>query len=201
MNIRALLLYARGMKHYFIAATLVFAVGIWLGAQDYGSFSHLIDSQKDRLQSIVNALSQGEYQNLKMFLFIFLNNSIVTTLIMFTGAFLMIMPLYSLLTNGMLLGHLAAINDHQLGRFFQAVLPHGIIEIPAILIASAFGIRLGVLTLQAFLSLPFPTRRARAGGKLLAFFRVSIPLLLVLVALLFVAAVIESTLTMWLVEG
>lgn len=201
MNIRALLLYARGMKHYFIAATLVFAVGIWLGYQDYGHFQHLIDSQKDRLQSIVDALSQGKHQNLKMFLFIFLNNSIVTTLIMYTGAFVMVMPLYSLLTNGMLLGHLAAVNDHRLGLFFQAVLPHGIIEIPAILIASAFGIRLGLLTLQAFLSLPFPNRRARAGGKLLVFFRVSIPLLLVLLSLLLIAAVVESTLTMWLVKG
>lgn len=200
MGLRALLTYTRQLKHYFIAATLVFLVGIWLGYYDYGHFQHLIDAQRDRLQSIVDSLSAGKYKNVLLFVFIFLNNTIVSILMMYLGSFFMILPLYSLITNGMLLGYLAAHNDQGWGYFLKAILPHGIIEIPTVIVASAFGIRLGVLTLQALLSLPFPARRIRSGGRLIAFFKISVPLMLVFVVLLLIAAVIESTFTLWLVS-
>jgi stage II sporulation protein M len=77
-------------------------------------------------------------------------------------------------------------------------LPHGIIEIPAIVIASAFGIRFGAILFKGLLSILSPRGRAACKEELLQFLRITPVLCVCLVVVLLAAAIIESTITPWI---
>lgn len=73
---------------------------------------------------------------------IFKNNLQAAVVIMFAGVILGIVPILSLALNFFILGFLGGAFALK-PIFFATVLPHGIIEIPAFIIAAAFGIRFG----------------------------------------------------------
>lgn len=193
----------RVMKHYIIAAVLVFAIGIFVGSTS-ADLQDLLQSQLEGLKGISNLLSQREHPQFWFFIFIFLNNSFKAILFIFFGALFGIFPLFSLLMNGMILGFISAQSVvHQQNvweMFLKGILPHGVIELPAIFIASAYGIRLGAIILKGVLRL-FTKRRGTTREELIHFFRITPALILVLVGALFVAAIIESTLTYTLMKG
>ena len=118
----------------------------------------------------------------------------------FAGALLAFIPVFFLVINGMILGYLAEnqVQADQLGLFLKGILPHGIIEIPIIIIASAFGIRLGAILFKALLSFISPRGRAASKEEARQFFRITPALCMWLVISLLIAAIIESTITPWL---
>ncbi len=84
---------------------------------------------------------------------IFQNNWTAALLTMFLGIFWGIVPLFAVALNFFILGFIGSVfffagpdlTEMLLGlvNYFLAILPHGIFEIPALLIAAAFGLRLG----------------------------------------------------------
>ncbi|MNI93425.1 hypothetical protein D3C73_1513790 [compost metagenome] len=81
----------------------------------------------------------------------------------------------------------------------RGLLPHGIIEIPAIIIASGFGLQFGYLVLKGLGELGARDSSERTVD-LKAFMRSAGRGTFWIVILLLVAAVIESTLTFYLVR-
>ncbi|MFD2881019.1 stage II sporulation protein M [Paenibacillus rhizoplanae] len=85
----------------------------------------------------------------------FLNNSIKSVVIIYLGALFGLLPAFFLLINGAVIGyliHLSAIQGQDLFTLIvKGLLPHGIIEIPAIIIACAFGLKFGSKVLSALL--------------------------------------------------
>ena len=104
------------------------------------------------------------------------NNLRAAAFIILTGLTL-VLPLLAIFSNGMLVGLLATEGDLAghlpLGRFVLAILPHGIFELPALFLASALGLRLGlafwrkVLTAGAEPSERLTVDLARLGAVLL----------------------------------
>jgi len=96
---------------------------------------------------------------------------------------------YVILMNAMMLGGLAAhfTNHHLAGQFWSFVLPHGVLEIMAVLIAAAAGLRLG-------LSLALPGSMTRLTS-LRAGAREAVLLVLGTVPLFVVAGAIEGFVT------
>ena len=197
MGFRELFIHMRGMKHYFIAVLGTFIIGIYLGYSNPEQYHFLLHAQSDRLSGIAQSLSKMEHKQLWIFGFIFLNNTLVSILMVFSGVFFALIPLYALLSNGMLLGFTAdnAVAEHSLFWFMKGVLHHGIIEIPAILIACAYGLRFGLLAIEGILFFPFAGRRAINGAKMLRFLKLTLPLMGVLAGLMLIAALIESFVT------
>ena len=80
-------------------------------------------------------------------LLIWQNNFLVVGMMIFLGFFLGYLPLVAAWSNGAVLGALCVIFTREgLAKgvlFWLSVLPHGVIEIPAFLVAAAFGIKLG----------------------------------------------------------
>ena len=185
-------------KWYMLAATLIFIASIAAGAFWAEDLRRLLLSQLEGLQSVAQSLEQSENVELSFFVFIFLNNAIKAVLVMLLGAFFGIAPLFFLALNGMILGFVVEVSRVQ-GRdiaelIFQGLLPHGIIELPAIVIACAYGLKFGGLVIGSLFSLGAGKREKLAarwedGMKQMAGAAVWI------VILLFVAAIIESTLT------
>ncbi|NDI37031.1 stage II sporulation protein M [Chengkuizengella sediminis] len=69
------------------------------------------------------------------------------------------------------------------------------IEIPVILIASAYGIKLGVLIMKWLIQSGNNNLRAKNKSEFLAFMKLSVTLVIFTVAVLMLAAIIESTIT------
>lgn len=87
-----------------------------------------------------------DISSFQLFLYIFLNNSIKAFLVVLFGFFFGIVPIFFVFTNAELIGLVLAVFGAREGflKVVLSLLPHGIFEIPAILIASGYGLWLGV---------------------------------------------------------
>lgn len=191
------------IKKTMMVSTLIFIIGIAVGWLSTDTISNFINQQIDGIRQISQSLGESERPQLSFFVFIFLNNSIKAVLIIFFGIFLGILPVVFLMINGMVLGylvhHLAVQGESMFEVIVKGLLPHGIIEIPAIIIACAFGLRLGSLVWMS-IGQWNREKRANLGQVWSEFFKRVGPVSLWIVILLFIAAIIESTLTFWLMQ-
>ncbi|WP_010279757.1 stage II sporulation protein M [Paenibacillus senegalensis] len=202
MSFPALWKHFKEMKHYFIAATLAFFGGAFLGYTNEDAIGGFVGQQIGQLQGVIGSLTGDEASPWFLFFYILMNNTFLSIVIMYLGAFFALVPLYFLVSNGLLLGYLA-LENNSAGEwmfFAKAILPHGIIEIPAILIAGAYGIKFGFLMAEGALSFISARRRAIVQEKIITFLKLTIPLLAVIAGMLFVAAILENTLTPWLLS-
>lgn len=124
---------------------------------------------------------------ISLFVVIFLNNSLKSLLAILLGFFFGIFPIFFVSVNGYILGAVFSIKkDLGLIKLLLAILPHGIIEIPAILIASSYGVHLGYrFALALFKNKEFKPYLFKA---LKVYFKVVLPMLLI-------AAFIETFIT------
>ncbi|MBP1967481.1 stage II sporulation protein M [Paenibacillus aceris] len=202
MTFRPLFQHFKEMKHYFIVVVLVFAVSFYLGWANSDQFSHFLEGQLKGLKSISQSLSNKDNPQLWFFFIIFLNNAIKSVIIIFLGLLLGVLPLFMLVANGMILGYVLSLQTHEstLSIVLKGILPHGIIEIPVILLACAYGLKLGMLVWKSAAQLFVPVTSRTARSELLRILSLTKPLIVVIVVLLLFAAIIESTLTYWLVH-
>jgi stage II sporulation protein M len=107
-----------------------------------------------------------------------------------------------LIANGMILGYVLSLqtNESTISIVLKGILPHGIIEIPVILLACAYGLKIGMLVWKMGVQLLVPDEKRSARIELLRIFQLTKPLSMGIVILLLIAAIIESTLTYWLVH-
>jgi stage II sporulation protein M len=123
-------------------------------------------------------------------------NNLVAMLVLSLGAVsLGLVTLLGLVLNGLLIGAVVGIAVQQVDPLVVAllILPHGVLEIPALLVASAVGLRFARLTVRYIRGLEetLVTRRdLREAGWLLLFSAL----------LIVVAAYIEANLTLELAE-
>lgn len=188
----------RQMRRYFAVSCCLFVAGFAAGGMDPGLDVYLNQSVES-LRDVAQQLGSSNHPQMYFFVFIFLNNAIKSIAFVYLGVFLAILPLIALVTNGMVLGFVMLHPAQELPfmtLLVKGILPHGIIELPAIIVACAYGIRIGVLALRWLASLAIPReRRSEAGAQLVRVLRLTLPLSGVLTVALLVAAVIESTIT------
>ncbi|MEK6890994.1 MAG: stage II sporulation protein M [Nanoarchaeota archaeon] len=81
----------------------------------------------------------------RFFWFIFQNNALVSLTAIIFGFFFSIFPVFTLLFNGYVIGIVmrASVDSSSLLELWRLV-PHGIFELPAVLISIALGIRFGI---------------------------------------------------------
>ncbi|WP_158560911.1 stage II sporulation protein M [Paenibacillus contaminans] len=200
MGLKVWFAHLKSMKREIIVAFIIFAIGIYLGYSK--QFPSIIEGQMGTMKKIAETINNMEYSQLWFFLFIFVNNLVISLMVMYLGSFFALAPIYSLIMNGMVLGYLASteVNADNWFVFVKGIVPHGIIEIPAVIIACAYGIRFGTIAAESVISFPFAKRRARVAAKLIGFMKVTIPFMLVLASTLLLAAIIESTISYWLIH-
>jgi stage II sporulation protein M len=121
---------------------------------------------------------------------IFLNNALKTLIVIVAGRLAGVLPLVFLLINGYVLGIVFYATFHTKGfwAFLVAIAPHGVLELPAVLLGTGIGLMLGWRAIARLLG----RRNADASGEMargLRFF------LNVIVPLLIVSALIEAFVT------
>ena len=110
------------------------------------------------LEKIINPLLKEiveqtkDLTGLSLIIFIFTNNVLTSLYSLVLGVFLGILPIFTALINGIILGYVinkttTTISILEIWRLF----PHGIFELPAVFISLGLGLKLGYTTLKNYL--------------------------------------------------
>jgi len=186
-------------RHYVAASLIAFASGWAAGWTGYAGMDRFAAQSVEGMQHLADWIASTDDPQLWFFLIIFINNAVKAVLFVFLGAFLGLFPIFVLVVNGGMLGYLLQSEPAReigaLELFLKGILPHGILELPALFVACAYGIRFGFLLVRSLLLAATPEGRARAGAELVHFLTMLVPLILLVTAAMFAAAVIESTIT------
>jgi len=102
--------------------------------------------------SLIMEQFQGEFgwiihlEPLYIMLLIFLNNAIKTFLALILGLGFGLVPSLFILVNGFMVGMMIYVVQQTKGTFFflAAIVPHGVLEIPALIVSCAIGMHLGM---------------------------------------------------------
>ncbi|UCH58071.1 MAG: stage II sporulation protein M [Candidatus Bathyarchaeota archaeon] len=179
--------YVRRLKPLFTLCLFGFIFSLLVGYNLGGSI------QSSVMEELLGGIPDLEGFNVTMiFLFIVYNNVFRSFLWMLLGIVGSFPPLFFTVLFGFFLGHFSySVSLEQgLGFTVMALIPHGVIEIPTILLSSAAGMALGYALIN----------RLRGRGSLrVEFGRALVLYITRIVPLLILSAVIEVTLTPLLV--
>lgn len=133
----------RQLKSSIVIITLLFILAIWSGFQmaslDPGGAEQALGQLS---QSLNFAKNQNDFI---IFFIIFFNNAIKAFLAIILGLLFGLYPLFFIFSNGFLVGVTIFVvyNKYGIARVLAGLLPHGIFEVPAMILASSYGIWLG----------------------------------------------------------
>jgi stage II sporulation protein M len=182
--------YLYEIKSYLLFSALLFIFSFCLGYVLAQNFPRETQEIIKNLESMF--IPAKEMSSLELFVFILENNITKLSAVIFLGVLAGIIPFLVVFSNGLILGVLFSIilEKASLDFFLLGILPHGIIEIPVLIISGAIGLRLGkIAVFRIFSKKESFKSEFYKGIKLYVF---------VLVPLLFIAAFIEAFITLYL---
>ena len=174
----------RNIPRYVVSLTALFFAAFLLG------FLAPIPGKMNLLGTLVDSFEPFLTLPIwKMFFVILLNKSAKSFAILLSGILFGLVPLIAVATNGYILGVAYLFVSGKVGYVQAAkkVLPHGVLEIPAVILSAAYGLWLGVTFARRI------RRRDMAGfgdqviHAIRMFFKVAFPLFIL-------AALIETLL-------
>ncbi|HWH76529.1 MAG TPA: stage II sporulation protein M [Candidatus Binatus sp.] len=185
-------IYCNRLRPFLVASVATFAVGAIIGLMLVNHFPQLTESFEESLNTFITGF-RG-LPKTKLAAAIFLNNSIKTLIVIVFGALVGVIPAVFLVVNGAALGAVMALSAHSRGLWVSllSVAPHGVLELPAVFLGTAIGLMIGKGVLQRIFSKSEITLRAELG-RAFRFFT------LIIVPILFIAAIVEAYVTAALV--
>ena len=175
----------KSFKRSFLFASLLFLISFVIGyaVSPLADFSQ-IEGNLDDVVSMISELSP-----LEIAIFIFLNNSVKSVLVIILSPLLGIFTIFFLVFNGFLIGLVIydALTVTSLLVVSSAIIPHGIIELPIIILAGSIGLKIGNESLK---------RIYRDDSYLVDYFKFGLRISISkIVPGLLIAAILESFLT------
>jgi stage II sporulation protein M len=172
--------YIKESKSYILAITSLFIFSILVG------LIFPIFFEEQILEILKEMLGIFDGKNLVETIFlIFLNNLRASLFIILLGIFFGIFPIVSAIFNGYLIGFVVRLVVAEEGLFvIWRLLPHGIFELPAVLISMGLGLKIGF---ELFKKNPEKTLKRNFKESIKVFLRIILPLLVL-------AAFIEGSL-------
>lgn len=186
MSIKDDLAYLKSIRIFIGISVFIFGLTAVMGYYAAAVDPALASNWTKELRMLKWILDQPP---LLIVIIIFLKNLLASAMAMLLGLGLGLIPLMVVTSNGFLLGIVGYTAVQKMGLLFLAagILPHGIIELPVVLVSIAIGFRLGYL-----LALTLAKEKADLSGEI----RIAIHFLWRYVTpLLFLAALIETFIT------
>jgi len=135
-----------------VIRSLVLATGIFFVSLVVGTLigQNIVEELLRQFGAVLEPLASTGYPSILLFLIIFINNAIKALGFVFLGILLGLPPLLFIGLNGFILGGFGSALESVMGwRYVIAgFVPHGVIEIPVILLATALGFTLGMESLK-----------------------------------------------------
>ncbi len=174
-------------RSWVLIATALFGVGILLGLLMPVTSAEFFTEDLTALREMAAML--GPFQ-LSTAVFIFFKNVLALAVSFIFSPILILVPVLALTMNGWVLSFVSAlvVREESWGFLLAGLLPHGVFELPAIIIGEAAALSFGAITITALFSkgkrsLIIPNMKQNAKYLLIA------------VTLLLPAAVIETYIT------
>jgi stage II sporulation protein M len=164
--------YLLESKRYILTITALFLFSIFLGILFPDFFKEKILELIKGMMELFVGKNLSETISL-----IFLNNARACLFSILLGIMFGILPIISAVFNGYLVGFVIkfAVAEEGLSVLWR-LLPHGIFELPAVLISMGLGLRFGI---EIFKKNPGKTLKINFQESMRAFFIIIIPLLLI----------------------
>jgi stage II sporulation protein M len=174
-------------QRWILVAVALFGIGMALGLTTPVGVANLMAEDLAAIEELARIL--GPFQ-ISTAIFIFMKN---VTALLFSFLFsplLCLVPILALMANGLLLSFVSAavIQEKSLGVLLAGLLPHGVFELPALIIGEAAALSFGTMAIIALIS-------KKRRNQLLPNLRQNSRYLLVALALLLPAAIIETYIT------
>ena len=178
----------RSVARHGLFLTALFVAALLAGALAPTSF------RGELVKTFLALVAPGfELPGGELFLLILLNNTIGALLVLLFGLLFGVLPVLSVVGNGLLLGvlyrHAAGIAGY--GRAALDILPHGIFEIPGLLIAASYGMWLGVAFLRRIRGQEQEPLGEKVALAVRKYFTIAFPLFVI-------GAAIETATILWL---
>jgi len=179
-------------KWWILVALLFFGIGIALGLATPTTSTNPISEEIAALEKLGDLVAPFKVSTV---IFIFMKNALALLLSFALSPILCLMPVLTLSVNGWLLALVssAIVQEKSLGFLLAGVLPHGIIELPALFIGEAAALSFGVAVMVALFK---KEKRSLLSSSL----RQNSRYLIIALALLLPAAIIETYITPLLVS-
>lgn len=190
-------------SRYLSIVTVVFVVSTISGYMNGKEIFQVVEKQ-GLLQQVMD-IAKSIQENpsfFNAFWRIFLNNVFACFGVIFFGLFFGLISLFSVLTNGMILGTILKVTAIQTGQnpwwiFATTILPHGMIEIPAILLSAAFGLHLGMAVFRLIGCVFFPNQLEKCKLEWKGIKQRLPYVMITAVVMLLIAALIEAGLIIY----
>ena len=174
------MIFDRTIKPYIMILAFIF------GASFFAGILAPVSIQKEANEAF--KFIAEEFQGLSggtLFFYILSHNLLASILILVSGVLVGIIPILAIGANGFLLGVLHRQAAEILGYSKAAleVLPHGVFESPALLIAASYGLWLGVMVVRRMRGKESTPLRFHIRHALRQFLAIVFPLLIVAAAI------------------
>ncbi len=134
-------------KRWSFVAIFLFGIGLALGSAPLFSIADVMSEDLMALEELANRLAT--LPQFVVFAIIFIKNASVLMLSFVLSPILCLVPILSLVLNGAVLGFVAVTVAEQesVGFVLAGLLPHGIFEIPALIIGQTAALSFGAMTI------------------------------------------------------
>lgn len=179
--------YIKDIRREIGLVSILFVLSMAIGYVVAIMYPDMVMQSLEELEGVVELLKHLSLIQI-MFL-IFLNNALKSLLILVLGIGFGIVPLLFIAYNGYFLGIFShkILMEQSLLYLMGGLLPHGIIEIPMVVISAAIGVRLGLKGLASLKGEQVYLKEEMITGIKFFFYWI--------MPLLFIAAVVETFLT------
>jgi len=184
--------YLHRLRPYLLTSIVLFGVGFVIGLMIVNRFPQMAETFESSVAGFIKVF-RG-LPKLQLAAAIFVNNTVKTLAVILLGTLFGLIPAFFLIVNGAVLGMVLSLSGHTRGLWVSllSILPHGILELPAVFLGTAIGIMMGT-SIARKLFAQAENKIATELGHALKFFCA------VIVPLLFVAAFVETYVTSALV--
>ncbi|MFC2011015.1 stage II sporulation protein M [Chloroflexota bacterium] len=179
-------------KRWLLVASFLFVIGfgggLTAGLATPGGVADLFSEDVTALEEFANLLASLP-QSSVFFLILVKNTSAVLISFALSPIFCLT-PVMALILNGGLIGYVSVlvIQENSLGYLLAGLLPHGIFELPALIMGEAVSLSFGTAVLMALI-------KKERRSQLLPHLRQNLRYLLIALTLFLPAAIIETYIT------
>nr|WP_321420595.1 stage II sporulation protein M [uncultured Methanomethylovorans sp.] len=179
--------YIKDIRREIWFISILFVLSMAIGYVVAIMYPGMVMQSLEELEGVVELLKN--LSPIQIMFLIFLNNALKSLLILVLGIGFGIVPLLFIAYNGYFLGIFShkILMEQSLLYLMGGLLPHGIIEIPMVVISAAIGIRLGLKGLASLKGEQVDLKEELITGIKFFFYWI--------MPLLFIAAVVETFIT------
>ena len=175
-------------RRWILVATFLFAGGLVLGLATSAGIDDLLSEDIAALEELAELLAPLPQSS--FLVMIFIKNVSALSISLILSPIFCLVPVIALTFNGGLIGVVSAIvvQQESLGYLLAGLLPHGIFELPALIMGEAVALSFGTAVMLAIF-------KKEKRGQLLSNVKSNLKYLGIAFALLVLAAIMETYVT------